>query len=617
MAIRLLCRDGEVTIPRTCGEKMSLFRTSEFADVRSYTLRCKASTRAVNLLMGRVYGESEEVIITEDNFQELQNLSHELGFSGLDEELRAFQSTASEFTTVHKLAELEERVDDCDLQLAGVENEFTFIRTRLQQLDLLEQRLTNLELLLRKTDSELHNKLSNHDNLFDKTQRQIAQLINEVKKVEFIPKSDSREHEEPSSKPNTPLNVEREDLISLTRDVEMLKQSEHQHNKEILALAEKTGTGFWRETQFPCVESNFLEGIIAYLTNKCGGNVHDKGIVNVTASSARVKGAPKHAVDFQKPSEYFSENEKDTWICYDFQDLRVIPTSYSIRPFRVNRVGEHYLRSWVFEVSNDGTLWTEIDHCENNEALNCPFMTRNFKIGDVPENESFRFVRLRQTGKNFRGDYHVIITAMEIFGTLLTMERIGQPKPKEKEFVYEPRRWPPAFVPPELNGIIEHLSLECYGNVHDKGVVNITASSINSDRLHYHPKCAASLDTYSYYYSENKKNTWICYDFKEPRVIPKSYSLRCGHDSFGCYPKSWVLEVSNDGKSWTEVDRREDSNDLHGTHVCKNFAISSVPSASVRFIRLRQTAKNHSGDYRTVIIALEIFGILAFTQQQL
>ena len=36
-----------------------------------------------------------------------------------------------------------------------------------------------------------------------------------------------------------------------------------------------------------------LDGIIAHLTRQCGGNVHDKGIVNVTASSCYNKRQPK------------------------------------------------------------------------------------------------------------------------------------------------------------------------------------------------------------------------------------------------------------------------------------------------------------------------------------
>ena len=41
-------------------------------------------------------------------------------------------------------------------------------------------------------------------------------------------------------------------------------------------------------------------------------------------------------------------------------------------------------------------------------------------------------------------------------------------------------------------------------------------------------------------------------------MIPKSYTVRSCEDSTGDHHlKSWVIEVSNDGSSWEEIDRRE------------------------------------------------------------
>ena len=74
--------------------------------------------------------------------------------------------------------------------------------------------------------------------------------------------------------------------------------------------------------------------------------------------------------------------------------------------------------------------------------------------------------------------------------------------------------------------------------------------------------------------------------------------------------KSWVIEVSNDGASWMEIDHRDNNNDLNGPCVTANFKISKVPSEGVRFFRLRQTGKNHGGNDALVIPSLEIFGIL-------
>ena len=140
----------------------------------------------------------------------------------------------------------------------------------------------------------------------------------------------------------------------------------------------------------------------------------------------------------------------------------------------------------------------------------------------------------------------------------------------------------------KLDGVIAHLTLECGGNVHDNKIVNVTASSVYSGS--YHPKNAVDLGTNSVYGSNDKKDTWICYDFKERRVIPTSYSVMSYKKRPGGHHlKSWVIEVSNDGSSWTEIDRRDNNNDLNHRYAIANFKIFPVPSDCFRFFRLRQT----------------------------
>ena len=163
-----------------------------------------------------------------------------------------------------------------------------------------------------------------------------------------------------------------------------------------------------------------------------------------------------------------------------------------------------------------------------------------------------------------------------------------------------------------LDGIIAHLTRGCGGNVHKEGVVTVTASSCQGSGRE--PENAVDLRSNSDFCSNNLANSWICYDFKGRRVTPTSYSIR----SFGCvsgggHPKSWVLEVSNDGSdgSWAVVDSRENNKELNSKLVTRNFEISAPPSGPFRFVRLRLTGKNHFGDDYLVISALELFGALS------
>ena len=57
----------------------------------------------------------------------------------------------------------------------------------------------------------------------------------------------------------------------------------------------------WIEKSCVYDESKQLDGVVMYLTCKCGGNVHDKGIVNVTASDTHLTNYAKNAVDLGTP----------------------------------------------------------------------------------------------------------------------------------------------------------------------------------------------------------------------------------------------------------------------------------------------------------------------------
>ena len=156
------------------------------------------------------------------------------------------------------------------------------------------------------------------------------------------------------------------------------------------------------------------------------------------------------------------------------------------------------------------------------------------------------------------------------------------------------------------------MTRECGGNVHDKGIVDVTASTV--EMLAFQPKNVADLKRDWYYKSHNLEGSWICYDFKERRVIPTSYTVRSIDQGSGWFHlRSWVIQVSNDGRSWTEIDRRTDNNDLNGARAIANFKISNVPCETFRFFRLKTTGKNHcnwDSRYQLIISALEVFGAL-------
>jgi hypothetical protein len=156
------------------------------------------------------------------------------------------------------------------------------------------------------------------------------------------------------------------------------------------------------ELEFPLDDSKALEGIIWYLTQKHGGNVHDRGVVSITAKS--VDDDPRfpmrNVADLTTGSYFWSKNSPGQWVCWDFRQMQIRPTRYTIRGA---------LKSWHVESSLDGVEWTEIDRKIDNWATSFP-LSRVAKC---------RFIRLTQTGTSGVGNDQLGIYAFEVFGTLL------------------------------------------------------------------------------------------------------------------------------------------------------------------------------------------------------
>ena len=170
-------------------------------------------------------------------------------------------------------------------------------------------------------------------------------------------------------------------------------------------------------------ESHRFEGIIHHLTEKCGGNVADKGIVNVTASSTNSNRLPKNSVDLTNMGNYFqSSNQANSWIKYDFINSKVQPTHYSIRN-RHDYNGCH-LRNWVIEGSNSGgeneNEWTVLDSHQNDATLEGQNFSHTFEIkSQQAVKNGYRYLRIRQTGPESNNANHLTFSAIEFFGSLI------------------------------------------------------------------------------------------------------------------------------------------------------------------------------------------------------
>jgi hypothetical protein len=155
-------------------------------------------------------------------------------------------------------------------------------------------------------------------------------------------------------------------------------------------------------------------GIIASLTAKHGGNVHDLGIVSIRATSNTENA--KAAADVTANNIFQSGGESNPEITYDFKNMKVSPTHYLLRSHPSYGENSHHPKQWHVDGSLDGSNWVLLDSRQNCNKLNGQNFTRKFSIGRVGE---WRFIRFQMTNTNWAGSWNLYLAAFEIFGTLI------------------------------------------------------------------------------------------------------------------------------------------------------------------------------------------------------
>ena len=162
------------------------------------------------------------------------------------------------------------------------------------------------------------------------------------------------------------------------------------------------------------------------------------------------------------------------------------------------------------------------------------------------------------------------------------------------------------YVGERYEHIIQHLREECQGNVHTQNIVNITSSSTF---FSCKAENVVEQNDSICFQSDNEVNSWIKFDFKARKVLLDHYTLKTYNSNANlCHLKNWILEVSNDGENYTEIDRHENCELLNGNLKTATFKVSC--STPQRFVRLKQIGPNRYGDNYLTINEIEFSGFL-------
>lgn len=153
-----------------------------------------------------------------------------------------------------------------------------------------------------------------------------------------------------------------------------------------------------------------------------------------------------------------------------------------------------------------------------------------------------------------------------------------------------------------FDGIINHILKE-------KGNVDVTS-------LTHHGTLVPSNvivygDESKWYCSLNQEGNWICFHFREHKIIPTSYKLKSSKYGTNSHnPKTWVIEGSNDKSSWENLGGETDSPFLNGSHLVHLFTIKNDEHKEFNYIRMRLTAPNWENYNFFMLDSFEIYGQL-------
>lgn len=164
-----------------------------------------------------------------------------------------------------------------------------------------------------------------------------------------------------------------------------------------------------------------------------------------------------------------------------------------------------------------------------------------------------------------------------------------------------------------FSGIINYLKKHCNNNIDNE--INLTASSYFDSSEKYQIKNVMSFDNPDNGFATKWYNpgSWLCIDFTRHRIIPTHYTLK----SLGSYfpgsiysLKSWVIETSNDNKSWDVIDEVKNNSQLKGDLFVHTFKIQKPQDKEIRYFRIRSTDSDWCGSHYIALNSIEVFGTI-------
>ncbi|KAK0408812.1 hypothetical protein QR680_004174 [Steinernema hermaphroditum] len=150
------------------------------------------------------------------------------------------------------------------------------------------------------------------------------------------------------------------------------------------------------------------------------------GVVNVMCSDGprQPYGRPQDIVSRDVNAiNCHTSDDKNAFFTIDLGVL-IYPNYYTLRHAR--GYGQSALRNWILQGSGDGVKWHQIMKHNDDAALGEPGSTASWPISVDRELGPFRFIRIKQNGKNASGQTsYISLSGFEIYGDVVDVVVTG------------------------------------------------------------------------------------------------------------------------------------------------------------------------------------------------
>ena len=308
----------------------------------------------------------------------------------------------------HKYSELETKMKRITTRKEELEKENTEIYNKNKQL---EERISTLENQFEEKTrinneisqkySELETKMKRITTRKEELEKENTEIYNKNKQLEERIENINRENER-LKKDNTIIKKNNSELQNKIQEYE-IKQKEYIQHKSFLKIDTPTTNQFGGIFKYFQTHNNINDELKITASSSCGYKIND-------------------ILKYDNIRSFFQTYDKpNSWICFEFKKHQIIPFSYIIRT--IDDEDNYHLKSWVVEVSNDKQEWLTIDEHQNDSSLKGTSRIHLFKISKHFDNDSFKYIRIRQTGPNWYNEddrsHYLLIGCIDIYGTLI------------------------------------------------------------------------------------------------------------------------------------------------------------------------------------------------------